>query len=126
VERYAFKQDDLDIIAKARRHRNVITHEMTKFLSSPNTHIVDSQLLIAMVEIIKKFDRWWFREIEVSINPEIDKLNMDDIDWDNVIGLGTMTLQLMVSLFEGDDTYLAEIHRQFVIEVNKLNNNSRP
>ncbi len=126
VEGHAFTQDDLDIIAKARKHRNAITHEMTKFLSSPSTHTVDGQLFVAMIEIVKKFDRWWFKEIEAAINPEIYERNIDDIDWDNVIGLGTMSLQLLASLFDGEDTYLAEIHRLFVDEAKKLNKNPRP
>ena len=87
---------------------------------------MDGELLAAIVEIFKKFDQWWFKEVEASINPEIYRLDMNEIDWDNVIGLGTMTLQLMVSLFDGDDTYLAEIHRQFVDEVKKLNKKPRP
>jgi hypothetical protein len=121
VEGHAFTQEDLDIIAKARKHRNAIAHEMTRFLSSPNTHIVDGQLLVAMVEIIKRFDRWWFREVEAPINPAITEKDLEKIDWDNVIGLGTMSLRLMVSLFDGDDAYLAEIHKLFVDEAKKLN-----
>ncbi len=126
AESHAFTPDDLNIIAKARKHRNAITHEMTKFLSSPNTHVVDGQLFTAMVEIIKKFDRWWFREVEASINPEIYEGKMEDIDWDNVINLGTMSLQLMASLFDGDEAYLAEIHKIFVEEAKKHNKNPRP
>ena len=125
VENQAFTQNDLDIIAEARKHRNSITHEMTKFLSSPNTNIVDGQLLNAMVEIFKKFDQWWFKEIEASINPDIYKRNMEDIDWDNVIGLGTMSLQLMTSLFDGDDTYLSEFHNKFVEEAKRYNKKPR-
>lgn len=123
VEGHAFTQEDLDIIAKARKHRNMVAHEMTRFLSSPNTHIVDGQLLVDMVEIIQKFDRWWFREVEAPINPAITEKDLEKIDWDNVIGLGTMSLQLMVSLFDGDDAYLAEIHKLFVEERKKNNKN---
>ncbi|WKZ39615.1 MAG: hypothetical protein QY328_15245 [Anaerolineales bacterium] len=126
VEGNAFTQEDLITIAKARKHRNAITHEMSKFLISPKTHSVDDQLFAAMIEIIKKFDRWWFKEIEASINPEIYKGNIEETDWDNVIRLGTMSLQLMASLFDGDDTYLAEIHKLFVDEAKKNNKNPRP
>lgn len=126
VEGNAFTQEDLITIAKARKHRNAITHEMSKFLISPKTHSVDDQLFAAMIEIIKKFDRWWFKEIEASINPEIYKGNIEEADWDNVIRLGTMSLQLMASLFDGDDTYLAEIHKLFVDEAKKNNKNPRP
>lgn len=126
VEGNAFTQDDLNTIAKARKHRNAITHEMSKFLSSPKSYPVDDQLFAAMIEIIKKFDRWWFKEIEASINPEIYKGNIEEINWDNVIRLGTMSLQLMASLFDGDDTYLAEIHKIFVDEAKKNNKNPRP
>jgi hypothetical protein len=126
VENHAFTQNDLDIIAKARKHRNSITHEMTKFLSLPSTNLVDGELLAAIVEIFKKFDQWWFKEVEASINPEIYKWNIENIDWDNVIGLGTMSLQLITSLFDGDDIYLSEIHKKFVEEAKKYKRKPRP
>jgi hypothetical protein len=46
---------------------------------------------------------------------------LEEIDWDNVIGLGTMTLMLMVSLFDVDEIYIANIHQKFVEEWKKNN-----
>ncbi len=109
----AISQDDLEKIAHIRRHRNAIAHEIQKFLSS-SKHSVDASLLLSLVEVVKKIEQWWFREVEVPTDPEAYNLDIDKIDWDGVMGGSTLSLTMMLSIFDGDDAYLSTLHQQII------------
>lgn len=118
-ENKAISQKDLDSIAKIRKHRNSIAHELPKYLGSVK-YDVDTSLLKELIEIIRKVDTWWLREIEIPTNPDFDHIDYDDIKWDDVLSGNMIIMNFLSSIYEGDDTYLNAFHKEFVERWNKL------
>jgi hypothetical protein len=116
----AINESDLAAISKARKHRNEIAHELPKYISSID-HDVNKQILESLVEVVRKIDVWWISEIEIPTNPDFEADDMDKIDFDNVVGGNTMFLSLILSIFEGDDSHLKEIHALLIEKINKIN-----
>jgi hypothetical protein len=115
----AINESDLTEIATARKHRNEIAHELPKFISSID-HDVNKQILECLVEVVRKIDVWWISEIEIPTSPDFEAADMDKIDFDNVIGGNTMFLSLILSIFEGDDSHLKEIHALIMEKINNI------
>lgn len=115
----AINESDLIEIAHARKHRNEIAHELPKYISSID-HDVNKNILETIVEVVKKIDVWWIREIEMPTSPDLDAVDMQNIDFENVIGGNTMFLNLILSIFEGDDSHLKEIHALLMEKISKI------
>ena len=115
----AIDKEDLDSIQKIRRHRNTIAHELPKFLGSIN-YEVDRSLLKKIIEIIRKVDTWWVKEVEVSTNPDFDHMNYDEINWDEVLSGNMIMINFLSSIYEGDDTFLNSFHKEFIERWSKL------
>ena len=116
----AINESDLKEIAKARKHRNEIAHELPKFISKIDYNI-DRQILDRLVEVVKKVDTWWIFEVEIPTNPDFSVADMDKIDSNTVIGGNTIFLNTILSIFEGDDSQLKEIHALLMETLNKIN-----
>lgn len=115
----AINGSDLTEIAKARKHRNEIAHELPKYISSID-HDVNKHILESLVEVVKKIDVWWICEIEIPTSPDFEAADMENIDFENVIGGNSMFLSLILSIFEGDDSHLKEIHSLLMEKINKI------
>jgi hypothetical protein len=113
VQEGAMSNDDLDEIGEIRKHRNAIAHELPEFISSIHQS-VDASKLQSLMEIARKIDIWWIREIEIPINPDFKLSDIEDIDWDELVGGSSLTLSIILSIFEGDESFLQELHSQFV------------
>jgi hypothetical protein len=108
----ALTAEDLNRIAAIRKHRNYIAHEITKIIGGTGSG-VDSQKVEDLVALVKKVDLWWIKEVELPTNPDFDAEKIDAINWKETIGGNTLVLSLLLSIFEGDDAYLRNLHRQF-------------
>ncbi len=80
----AISEDEVNIIKALKKHRNDIAHELPKYLtdSSFNLHF---SLFEKMEMLHKKICLWWFKEIEVSINPSFDLINLNNLDYEEII-----------------------------------------
>lgn len=109
----AFVDDDLMDIAVIRKHRNMIAHELPKFIATESIQ-VNHDNLARLLSLQQKLDKWWIKEIEVPTNPDFDSESYESIDWDNVFGGNTLFMNLLTSIFDGDDTFLKELHQKFI------------
>ncbi len=110
-----FKQngaiDDLDLEAAdiIRQHRNSIAHELPNFVALHGIQ-VNRELILRLSDLVAKVDRWWIR----NCDPPVDD-NLEDVDLsalpDNEIQSGNMMmLHLMLTVFDGDESLLRELH----------------
>lgn len=113
VNNGAIDQNDLNEITTIRSHRNSIAHGLPKYIGSID-HDVNSSALQSLVKIVRKIDLWWLREVEIPTSPDFDMEKYDDILWDEVISSNSMVLELMLGIFQGDDSHLRKLHTQFV------------
>ena len=108
----AINQTDLDTIQRIRDHRNAIAHELPKFITSVE-HVVEGQLLASLFIVVTKVDRWWIAEIEIPTNPDFDDAEPDSIGYDNIQSGNMIMMQLILSVFCKDESYMADIYKQF-------------
>lgn len=62
----AIDEADLEIARTISDHRNEIAHELPNFVASNRE--VDLGLLLKLMVLVSKIDRWWIREIELPIS----------------------------------------------------------
>lgn len=108
----ALTDDDLVIISAIRHHRNYVAHETSKILAEA-IHAVNKGMVDNLIDITKKIEMWWIKEIEIPSNPDFDHKNIDDINWESTFGGSSFMLGLIMSIFEGDDQYLRGMHKIF-------------
>ena len=108
----AIEQSDLDTIQRIRDHRNAIAHEIPKFISNVD-HEVDCELLAALFTIVTKVDRWWIAEVEIPTDPDFDNADPDSIAYDKIHSGNMIIMQLILSIFYGDESYVADLYKQF-------------
>lgn len=107
--------DDTDIafVDELRRHRNDIAHELPRILETHHAE-VNIQLLQQIYLLVSKIDRWWIREVEMSVNPDFDGIEASDEE----ITSGNMVLiQVMHLVAMGEDS--GTIWREFQDYFNK-------
>ena len=109
----ALDDNDLMNIAVVRKHRNQIAHELPKFLSGQGK-LVNLENLNTVIKLESKISKWWLREVELPTNPDVDEEYINNTNWDNVLGGNTILHNLLSSIFNGDDSYLRELHQQFI------------
>jgi len=97
-------EEDLNIIPQIRKVRNIIAHELPKFINKELD--IDHSLLDKILIISSKIDLWWIKEVEALTDPEFDLDDFDKIDWDVFTGENTFLLQLLEGVYRGDETYL--------------------
>jgi len=78
-EHEALTEPDFDNIVKIWRYRNEIAHELIKFLIDSDFEI-EVKYLLQIIDIIKKTDIWWLKEIEIPINPDFDHVEVKNND----------------------------------------------
>ena len=108
----AIDETDLVTIQRIRDHRNAIAHELPKFISSVE-HSVEGQLLTALFNVVTKVDRWWIAEVEIPTNPDFDGAEPDSIDYDKIQSGNMIMMQLILSVFFKDESYMADIYKQY-------------
>lgn len=108
----AISEQDLQEIVRIRQHRNMVAHELPKFIGSIDK-MIDRQILKALTDITRKIDIWWLREIELPTNPDFSDDDIESIKWEEVSGGSSMVLGIILSIFDGDDSYLRNIFEQF-------------
>lgn len=71
---------------------------------------------------MKKVEKWWFVSFELPfLEMDMAEEGVTDIeiDQEGVIAMSTMILDVMKSIFDGDDARIKSIHRGFVEEWKK-------
>ena len=104
--------NDIDSIKKIVDHRNDIVHELPKYLSDSNFEI-NISLFRKIFELITKIDTWWIINYEAAINPEYDRIEIDESD---VISGRMISLYLMLETISGNESYLKELRKKFYQE----------
>jgi hypothetical protein len=67
-------------LLEIRTHRNQIAHELPSVLLDAKLD-VDAGLLVEARNLIHKLDRWWFENVEIDINPDLQGKTIDELDF---------------------------------------------
>jgi len=103
----AIDADDLKTLARIRRHRNEVAHELFQIVSGADRE-VQRGLLIDLMKIVAKIDQWWLREMELDEEDGFGDLH--EIPDEEITSGNMMLLSMMLSMFDGDDSLLRDLH----------------
>ncbi len=99
-EMSAIGDAEIELVDEIRKHRNDLAHDLPKFLTTADAEI-NINLLGAIYELVTKIDRWWIKEVEISVNSDFDGQEVADAD----IQSGTMIfIQMMLRIATGEDS----------------------
>ena len=84
---------------------------MIDFISDAGSSI-DANLIAKLFTILRKIDTWWITEIEMPSNPNFDDQSSDSIRSDQIQSGNMILMQLILSLFFGDESSISELHNQ--------------
>ena len=115
--RNAINENDLENIALIRRQRNIIAHELEKFITAELN--INEERLKSLVSISNKIDRWWLKEVELPTDPDFNPDELKQIDWDAATGGNSFLLEILETVFNGDDETLKKIHSLFTLAYSK-------
>jgi len=100
---------DIEKFEEIKKCRNVLTHEMLKFVSEGIEYDF-TKLLSQMVELTRKIELWWFKYFEMEINPEAYP---KDLDPNEVIPGPIWALQMIVDVALGTDEEAGKYYEYF-------------
>lgn len=76
----AIDDEECAKLLEIRDHRNQIAHELPTLLLDAKLE-VDVELLVEARNFIHKLDRWWFENVEMDINPDLQGKTTDELDF---------------------------------------------
>lgn len=111
----AITDDDIDSFSRCKMTRNTLTHEMMSSLSKGlDDGFYDD--FFKMYNLFCKMERWWILEIEVSINPDYDDMDMEQLKSADVHSGNMIILSMIIDIVtSGSDKYLDEACKRFGI-----------
>lgn len=77
--------NEVEILQKIRRQRNLIAHQPAKILIDDNVNI-SIGLLKRSHFLLSKIEKWWIMEYEIPSNPDFDgkEINSDEVSSGNM------------------------------------------
>ena len=115
----AITDDDIDSFSRFKIKRNSLTHEMMSSLSKGlDDGFYDE--FFRMYNLFCKMERWWILEIEVSINPDFDNVDREQLKSTDVHSGNMIILSMILDIVtSGSDKYLDEVCNRFEIPRSK-------
>ena len=113
--------DDGDIVTfnKVKDCRNLLAHEITKFLAK-GLPVEFSSCFNDMVALLDKIERWWIVNVEIPTDIDLIK-HAEEIDVSGIIPGPIMSLRMMVDVAHGSD----ENANYYINEFKKRNNRDK-
>jgi hypothetical protein len=111
----AIDDEDLEKFEHIKRCRNTLTHEMLTFASSGVDFDV-TEAFEEMVCLLRKIEIWWFKNLEMAIDPESYP---KDLDLEQVIPGPVSSLQMLIDVALGPVEEARKYYDHFVMNSGK-------
>lgn len=99
-------QGDLEEIQGIRDHRNMIAHELMKFVGDID-HNVNGRYLQNIRMLTTKIERWWIREVDMSSDARSDAQEIAD---DQIESGMAIVMDMIIGIALSDRTKSGEAH----------------
>ncbi len=93
----AIDNSDLEKIKDFKNYRNQIAHEIPKVISD-TSHDVKTSYIKEIRDLYRKINLWWFVEFEATINPDLDGVDLEKLDYDEVLSFVMLPMDYMVNI----------------------------
>lgn len=88
---------EVEKIKMYKEHRNDIAHELPKIISDSDYNI-KTEHFIDIRNLYYKIQLWWFKEIELTTNPDFDEIDHDNLDYDEALSIVMLPMEYMVNI----------------------------
>lgn len=105
----AIDETDIQKFEEIKNCRNILSHEMLKFVSEGIDYDL-TKLFSEMIELMKKVELWWFKNVELEIAPEAYP---KDLDPNEVMPGPIWGLQMIVDVALGSDEEAGKYYEYF-------------
>lgn len=112
---HAIDDKDLEVFEQIKRCRNTLVHEMLSFTSSGVDFDV-AEAFEDMVGLLRKIEIWWFENLEMAIDPETYR---GDLELDQVIPGPVWSLQMLIEVALGPEEEMRKYYDHFVANTDK-------
>jgi hypothetical protein len=93
----AIDKDDIEKIKKFKEYRNILAHEMPKIISD-TSHDVKTEYMQEIRDLYRKINLWWFTEFEATVNPDLDGVDLEKLNYDEVLSFAMLPMDYMVNI----------------------------
>ena len=102
--------DDISLFNRAKAHRNVIAHEITRMLSEglPSDF---PERFNEMLYLLNKIEIWWVLNFEIPINSDLDN---EEINEEDIIPGSVASIYMMLKVALGSDDEARVFYDEFV------------
>jgi len=90
-------ESEIDLVKIFKEHRNELAHELSKMISDSDKR-TKTEFIQEIRDLYFKIHKWWFIEFEMAIDPELGKLNPDELDFDEVLSFIMMPMNHMINI----------------------------
>lgn len=97
----AITSEEVERVKVFKIHRNEIAHELTKILTDSD-YRVKTEYIDEIKNILFKIHKWWFIEFEMSVNPELGDLNIEELDFNEVLLLPMLPVNYMLNIINDE------------------------
>ena len=92
----AIDQVELEEVERLYTLRNAIGHELFAIIADDRKQPIKASDVAMALGIYVKVVRWWIREIEAAIDPDMTQEKYDSINWDEAESTDTAFLRLIL------------------------------
>lgn len=92
----AIEQAELEHVEKLYTLRNDIGHELFRIIADDNKQPIRLVDVVLAQHIYVKVTRWWIKEIEAAVHPDMTQDKYENAQWDEAESLDTMLLSLIL------------------------------
>ncbi len=110
LERGALNVQDACVIDEARRTRNLLAHEMFRWVLDEGLTDQLERELTGVFLVIHKVENWWLVNVEIPTNEQFDGVDFDPVE---VISGRVMMLKMLFDVASGSKDYLSEFERRY-------------
>ncbi len=104
VDLRAIEKEEADLLVEMLKRRNDIGHDLVRIIVSEQKAELYWIECKAIVNLIFKLDKWWFREIEVATGALDDIPNTEEVDLKQSASvMATMLLQFVEKIGPADE-----------------------
>lgn len=99
--RNAISNEEVDKIKLFKKHRNELAHELSEMIvdSGKRTRI---ELIKEIRDLRYKILKWWFINFEMEIDPELNKLDAEELDFDEVLSLNMFVINHIINILDDE------------------------
>lgn len=98
---HAITSEEVERVKIFRDHRNEIAHELSKILADSD-YRVKTEYIEEIKSILFKIHKWWFVEFEMQINSELVSLNVDELDFSEVLMFQMLPVNYMLNIINDE------------------------